>query len=284
MKFGLHGINYGSCSIPENMIHAAQAAERCGFDSLWTGEHIVLPDPPPRGFHQPPDRPYLDSLIALTYLAAHTRTIRLATGIIILPQRNPLVLAKELASLDVLSAGRLVVGLGVGYLEPEFEALGIPFEERGERTDDYLAAMEAIWSQPKPAYHGRFASFANVQSYPRPLQRPMPPLVFGGQALPALRRALERGHGWYGFDLNLSGIARVLETLQQLALPDLVTRPTELGKLEISVHLRVPLTIDLVEQLAAMGVDRVVVSLPLNADADTLTRFIERIAKMMIKK
>jgi probable F420-dependent oxidoreductase len=284
MKFGLHGINYGSCSIPENMIHAAQTAERCGFDSLWTGEHIVLPDPPPRGFHQPPDRPYLDSLIALTYLAAHTHTIRLATGIIILPQRNPLVLAKELASLDVLSAGRLVVGLGVGYLEPEFEALGIPFEERGERTDDYLAAMEAIWSQPKPTYHGRFASFANVQSYPRPLQRPMPPLVFGGRALPALRRALERGHGWYGFDLNLSGIARVLETLQQLALPDLVTRPTELGKLEISVHLRVPLTVDLVGQLAAMGVDRIVVSLPLNADADTLTRFIERIAKTMMKK
>ncbi len=284
MKFGLHGINYGSCSIPENMIHAAQTAERCGFDSLWTGEHIVLPDPPPRGFYQPPDRPYLDSLIALTYLAAHTRTIKLATGIIILPQRNPLVLAKELASLDVLSAGRLVVGLGVGYLEPEFEALGIPFEERGARTDDYLAAMEAIWSQPKPAHHGPFVSFAHVQSYPRPLQRPMPPLVFGGQALPALRRALEWGHGWYGFDLNLSSIARVLETLQQLALPDLVTRPTELGKLEISVNLRVPLTVDLVQQLAALGVDRIVVSLPPNADADTLTRFIERIARTMMKK
>jgi probable F420-dependent oxidoreductase len=266
------------------MIHAAQTAERCGFDSLWTGEHIVLPDPPPRGFYQPPDRPYLDSLIALTYLAAHTRTIRLATGIIVLPQRNPLVLAKELASLDVLSAGRLVVGLGVGYLESEFEALGIPFDERGARTDDYLAAMEAIWSQPKPAHHGRFASFANVQAYPRPVQKPMPPLVFGGQALPALRRALERGHGWYGFDLNLSGIARVLATLQQLALPDLVTRPTELGKLEISVHLRVPLTVDLVEQLSAMGVDRIVVSLPPNADADTLTRFIERIARTMMKK
>jgi probable F420-dependent oxidoreductase len=284
MKFGLHGINYGSCSTPENMIHAAQTAERCGFDSLWTGEHIVLPDPPPRGFYQPPDRPYLDSLIALTYLAAHTRTIKLATGIIILPQRNPLVLAKELASLDVLAAGRLVVGLGVGYLEPEFRALGIPFEERGARTDDYLAAMEAIWSQPKPAHHGPFVSFAHVQSYPRPVQRPMPALVFGGQARPALRRALEWGHGWYGFDLNLSGIARVLETLQQLALPDLVTRPTELGKLEISVNLRVPLTVDLVQQLAAMGVDRIVVSLPPNADADTLTRFIERIARTMMKK
>ena len=150
MKFGLFGVNMYACSYPETAIQVAQLAEAAGFESLWAGEHVVLPDPqtPPSPM-APRDR-ILDPIVALTFLAAQTSHVRLGTGVIILSQRNPLVLAKELASLDELSGGRLIFGVGVGYLEPEFRAIGIPFADRGARTDDYLAAMRASWTQPTP--------------------------------------------------------------------------------------------------------------------------------------
>src|SRR5579859_1435860 len=178
MKFGLFAVNMYACSYPETAIQVAQLAEEAGFESLWAGEHVVLPDPQvPRSPMAPRDR-ILDPIVALTFLAAHTKRVRLGTGIIILPQRNPLVLAKELASLDELSGGRLIFGIGAGYLEPEFRALGIPFADRGACTNDYLAAMRAIWTQPQPAYHGRFLSFEHVQAHPRP-QRNIPVVVGG---------------------------------------------------------------------------------------------------------
>jgi probable F420-dependent oxidoreductase len=108
----------------------------------------------------------LNPVVALTFVAAHTSTVRLGTGILLLPQHQPLILAKELATLDVLSGGRLMVGVGVGWAEEEFEALGVPFHERGARADEYLAAMRAIWSEEKPAYHGQYVSFQEVQAYP----------------------------------------------------------------------------------------------------------------------
>ena len=183
LRFGLFSMNSGPCSHPEAAARIARAAEAAGFDSLWAGEHVVLPDPqvPPSPM-KPLDR-ILDPVVALTYLAAHTSRVRLGTGIIILPQRNPLVLAKELASLDVLSGGRLIFGIGVGYLEPEFRALGAPFEARGRVTDEYLGAMRAIWSEDKPAFQGQHVSFAGVQAHPQPVQRPTPPIAVG--AVPA---------------------------------------------------------------------------------------------------
>src|SRR5204862_4622605 len=134
----------------------ARAAEQAGLESLWTGEHVVLPDPQAPPSPLPPETPILDPAVALAFAAAHTERIRLGTGIIILPQRNPLVLAKELASLDVLSGGRLIFGVGIGYLKPEFDGLGIPFSHKGARTIEYLEAMLAMWTQPQPSYHGRF--------------------------------------------------------------------------------------------------------------------------------
>src|SRR5215510_10290763 len=162
MKLALFACNMGPCADPKVAARVARAAESAGFESLWVGEHVVLPDPQAPPSPVPPLTLMLDPTVALTFLAAHTETVRLGTGIIILPQRNPLVLAKELASLDVLSGGRLIFGIGVGYLKPEFRALGAPFADRGAVTDEHLAAMRAIWSQPKPAYQGRFVSFANV--------------------------------------------------------------------------------------------------------------------------
>src|SRR5688500_13601467 len=203
MKLALFAVNMGPCAAPRTGARVAAAAEAAGLESLWAGEHVVLPDPQAPPSPLPPAFPMLDPTVALTYLAAHTRRVRLGTGIIILPQRNPLVLAKELASLDVLSDGRLIFGVGVGYLEAEFRALGAPFEDRGAVTDEYLAAMRAIWTEPKPEYRGRFAAFAKVQAYPRPVQHPYPPLVIGGRSAPALRRAVQQGQGWYGFGLDV---------------------------------------------------------------------------------
>jgi probable F420-dependent oxidoreductase len=158
-----------------------------------------------------PDERILDPIVTLTFLAAHTQQVRLGTGIIILPQRNPLVLAKELASLDVLSGGRLVCGVGVRYVESEMRAIGVPFAERGARADEYLAAMRAIWTQPKPTFHGQFVSFEGVQAHP---QRNIP-IVVEGHMPAAYRRAVERAAGWYGFALDLKDTARCLTRLRE---------------------------------------------------------------------
>src|SRR5437762_6340928 len=165
MKFGLVGINMGPCSTPDAVVRVAQAAEAAGFESVWAGEHVVLPEPQAPPSPLPPTFPMLDPTVAFAFIAGQTKTIRLGTGIIILPQRNPLVLAKELASLDVLSEGRLLFGVGIGYLKPEFDALGIPFANKGARTIEYLEAILAIWTQEQPRYAGRYASFAGVQAF-----------------------------------------------------------------------------------------------------------------------
>src|SRR5262249_31716060 len=138
MKLGLFGINMNVCSDPAVAARTAKAAEAAGFESVWTGEHVVLPDPQAPPSPLPPQFPLLDPAVVLAFVAAHTTKVRLGTGIIILPQRNPLVLAKELASVDVVSNGRLIFGLGIGYLKAEFDALGIPFDHKGPRSMEYL--------------------------------------------------------------------------------------------------------------------------------------------------
>jgi probable F420-dependent oxidoreductase len=224
----------------------------------------------------PEDR-ILDPVIALTFLAAHTREVLLGTGIIILPQRNPLVLAKELASLDELAGGRLIFGIGVGYLEPEFRALGVPFKDRGARTDDYLAAMRAIWTQPRPAYHGRFVSFEHVQAHP---QRALP-IVVGGHTASAYRRAVEQGNGWYGYALDLDQTAHALAGIAE-ALKR-YDRPQELGKLEISVTPPSGMiALDDAKRYADLGVDRLI-ALPRRrfSEAD-LRAFVSQIGDTLI--
>src|SRR5436305_4551516 len=152
LKFGLTSINTGTTSYPEALMRLAQAAEIAGFDSLWAGEHSVLAESSTR---IPATNRILNPIVALTFVAAHTRTIRLGTGILLLPQHHPLILAKELASLDVLSGGRLIAGIGVWWLAAESEALRAPFHERRARADEYLATMRAIWSEEHAAYHAR---------------------------------------------------------------------------------------------------------------------------------
>jgi probable F420-dependent oxidoreductase len=279
MRFGFFGINLGACADPEVAVRVAQAVEAAGFDSVWTGEHVVLPDPQEPPSPSPPHTPFLDPAGALCFLAAHTRKLRLATGIIILPQRNPLVLAKEIASLDVLSKGRALLGIGAGYLQQEFRALGVPFERRGERTDEYLDAIRALWTLPQPHFAGEFVSFAGIDAHPRPVQKPGPPIVVGGTSPGALRRAVGRGNGWYGFAMDPAATQRSLQGLEKARSE--VERPAELGRLEISVTPPPGLDAEGVRRYAALGVDRLVL-LGMQGDEGRLLRFVEESAAKLL--
>jgi probable F420-dependent oxidoreductase len=273
MKFGLHSVNLHTCSYPDAAARVGRAAEAAGFESLWVADHVVLPDPPVPGRPMAPDQRLLDPIVALTFLAAHTTRIRLATGVIILPQRQALVLAKQLASLDVLSNGRLIFGLGVGWCEPEMRSVGAPFADRGRVADDYLAAMRAVWSQPKPSYRGPYVSFDGVQAMPRPVQTPTPEIVVGGRTAPAFRRAVTQGHGWYGFGLDVNETQKLVDGLREAGKKH--SRPAGLGRLEISVT---PPGYDVPDKAmrdayAAMGVDRLILRPRPDMDADALERF-----------
>jgi probable F420-dependent oxidoreductase len=272
MKFGLHSVNLHTCGYPDAAARIGRAAEAAGFESLWVADHVVLPDPPVAGRPMAPDMRLLDPIVALTFLAAHTTRIRLATGVIILPQRQALVLAKQLASLDVLSHGRLIFGLGVGWCEPEMRSVGAPFAERGRVADDYLAAMRAVWTQAKPSYKGPYVSFDGVQAMPRPVQASVP-IVVGGRTPPAYRRAVAQGHGWYGFGMSVDDTQKVLAALRDTAKKH--SRPAELGRLEISIT---PPGFDVpdkatIDAYAAAGVDRLVLRPRPEMDAAALERF-----------
>ncbi|HEY2772786.1 MAG TPA: TIGR03619 family F420-dependent LLM class oxidoreductase [Candidatus Binatia bacterium] len=282
MRYGLFGINFGACADPAVAAEVARAAEEAGFDSLWTGEHVVLPDPQVPPSPVPPQTPMLDPVVALAALAQHTTKVRLGTGIIILPQRNPLVLAKELVTLDVVSRGRLIFGVGVGYLEPEFRALGISFDDKGARTMDYLRAMQAIWTMDKPEYQGRFLSFSGVDAQPRPVQKPHPPIVFGGHTAPAFARAVEIASGWYGFAQDVDAAGRCIEGLKQAAKRH--ARGAGLGRLTIDVTPLPGLPdVATVDRYAALGVDRLIL-LPRPGGRDDLLRFLDEASRTLVAR
>ena len=290
MKLGIFGINMGPCSTPEASARVAQTAEAAGFESVWAGEHVVLPDPQEPPSPLPPTYPMLDPNIAFAFLAGQTKTIRMGTGIIILPQRNTLVLAKEMASLDVLSGGRLIFGVGIGYLKPEFGALGIPFAQKGPRTLDYVEAMRAIWCQDDPAHQGQFVSFSGIKAFPKPVQQSGPPVVFGGMTPQAFQRSVTHGNGWYGFALDADGTKKCLDGLK--AAQEQNKRPSELGKLEISVTPLGRVDLDMAKRFADLGVDRLV-SLPpprgkelfsLNSSVTEITDYIKQVGDTVVSK
>jgi probable F420-dependent oxidoreductase len=278
LALGLCRLNEGL--LPEDLLRIAQTAEMVGFESLWLGEHVVLPDPPTPDSTWDPRHPIFDPIIALSYVAACTHRIRLGTGIIILPQRQPLVLAKELATLDVLSGGRLLFGIGVGYLASEFAALGVPMAARGARTDDYFAAMRAIWEGSDDSYHGSFVQFTGVKARPLPHQRPYPPMVVGGYSPQAFRRAVRHAHGWYGFGLNLGETAQALAQLADIASS--AVRPARLGKLEISVTPIEPFDEQLVQQYQELGVDRLILEPPSLTDVETIMQWVRSIGESVL--
>jgi len=267
---GLYGLNVGACADPRAAARIAAQAESLGFDSLWVGDHVVVPRPRVEPSPIEPDDPMLDPIVALGYLAAHTERIRLATGIVILPQRDPLVFAKQVASVDVLSGGRMTLGVGVGYLEPELAALGVPLSERGSRTDEYLAAMRSLWYDKEPAFQGRHVRFDGVDAYPRPVQQPLP-VVVGGHSAAAHRRAAASGTGWYGWMLGLRAAAEQVAAVRT-AGPDL----------EVTVSPARPVDAEVVRAYAGLGVDRLVVVPPLGLSGSELESFVDRHAPARI--
>jgi probable F420-dependent oxidoreductase len=195
MKVGIMFANVGPFGEPEGLVNLARSAESVGFESLWAVEHVVVP----KGYASrypysesgkmpgPEQSPIPDPFVWLAYAAAVTERIRLATGVLILPQRHPLYVAKEVATLDRLSRGRVILGVGIGWLEEEFRALGIPFAERAARTEEAIAALRGLWSDGPSEHAGRHHRWAPLESNPKPLQRPGVPIHVGGHAPGAAR-------------------------------------------------------------------------------------------------
>jgi probable F420-dependent oxidoreductase len=273
---GVFNLNAGACSTAENVVRIATLAEELGYESLWGGEHVVAPSPRVAPSPIDPTHPMLDPLVALAFIAAVTERVKIGTGIIILPQRNPVVLAKQVASLDVLSKGRLLLGLGVGYLEPEFRAIGVTLEDRGRRSTEYLEAMQQLWNSPAPAYEGKYVEFAGVDAYPRPVQASGPPIVIGGRSAAAYRRAVALGNGWYGWGMTVEATADTLAGLEEAAAT--TKRPPSLGKLEITITPPQGAEIDkaTAARYAELGVDRLVVNPPAGTDIEAVASYVQR--------
>jgi len=250
VHFALYGLHRGSSADPTTMVKRARLAEEAGFESLWVGDHIALPVDAP----DPADQPRIEAVVALSFLAAATTRVRLGFGVIVLPQRQPVLLAKQVSSIDALSQGRLIVGVGAGYLEPELRAFGVPLAERGARLDEYLAAMRSLWGDQVPSFDGRFVSFADVLQRPQPVQRPHPPVVIAGHSAAAYRRAVQQGNGWYGWDLSVDETASALAALRDAAQRH--ERPAALGDLEVTITPPGTLTADDARRYAEIGVHR----------------------------
>ena len=256
MELGIFGVGSGTTASPASIASIAPLIEELGFDSIWAGEHMVAPSPRVAPSPIEPDYPMLDPLAVLTYVAALTQRVLLGTGILLLPQRPPVALAKAVASLDVLSNGRLLLGVGVGYLQPEFAAVGADFASRGPRSEEYIAAMRALWTMDAPTFHGETVQFSGVDAYPRPTQPGGPALVMGGHSPGAYRRAVTMSSQWYGFAMDPAGTARCLAGIRAAA--DRYERPAEFGELTINITPNRRLTPELVEQYAALGVHRLI--------------------------
>jgi probable F420-dependent oxidoreductase len=277
MELGVQGLNAKAVLGPEATVRLARLAEELGYTSWWAGEHVVLPSPRTADAPMEATDPILDPLVHLTFVAAATTRIRLGTAIVILPQRNPLVLAKQVASLDVLSGGRFTLGVGAGYLAPELHAVGVDLATRASRTNEYLDAMASLWHDPAPAFHGRHVSFEKVDAHPRPGNVR---IVVGGHSPAAFRRAVSRAHGWFG-NGGPDDLVRHLNGLRRAA--DEVERPAHLGRLEITYLQLDPVRLGpaAVERYASLGVDHLVVyPLPLE-DPDDVARFLEQHAALV---
>jgi len=262
MKFGIAFANIVTFTQHEGLVTLAQSAEAAGFESLWTIEHVIYPEGYASQYPYDPSgkmmadasTPMPDPLIWLAFVAAATTELRLGTGIVILPQRNPVILAKELATLDSLSGGRVEFGIGVGWLKEEFEALGVPWPRRGARTDEYIEVMRALWDGDHASYQGEFVSFDDVSSNPKPAQGRVP-IHIGGHSRAAAERAGRLGDGFFP---GKGEIGELVDIVRQTA----ADHDRDPESIEITYGDAELMTVpgpEKVEELAALGVDRVIV-------------------------
>lgn len=249
---------------PERMAAVARRAEALGFESVWVPEHLVFPTAfasryPYTADGVPPvtvDMPLLDPLMILAHLAAVTSRVRLGTNVYVLPLRHPIVTARLAVTLDVLSQGRLSLGIGVGWLAEEFRAVGVDFETRGGRTREAVRVMKALFTEAEPSFRGRYFTFDAVRFEPKPVQRPHPPFLFGGESEAALRRAAALGDGWYGVGHDPASAATRVRQLRALRAES--GRASAPFECTVS-HAGGTLDRDTVRRYADAGIDRVVV-------------------------
>jgi probable F420-dependent oxidoreductase len=222
MKIGFFAVGIGHLSRPDLVKTVAVNAERLNFATVWAPEHVVLLDkhiskyPYSKGeFPLPADTAFADPFITLGYAAAYTSRVKLVSGICLVPEHNPVVLAKVVSTLDQLSGGRFTLGVGVGWLEEEFNAVGVPWERRAQRTREYIEAMRCLWRDAHSTYKGEFVKFESVRSYPKPVHGEVP-IWFGGESGPALKRVADYGNGWCGFNLSADEAAAKMKRLDEL--------------------------------------------------------------------
>jgi probable F420-dependent oxidoreductase len=286
MKFGIGFANTGPFGLPEHGVNLARAAEANGFESLWTVEHVVVPKgyaskyPYGESGRMPgtEEMPIPDPLIWLTYVAAATERIRLATGIVILPQRHPIYLAKEVATLDVLSKGRAELGIGIGWLREEFEALGIPFEERAARTDEMCRALRTLWSAGPQPFEGEFYRWGAVHSNPKPVQPGGPPIVVGGHTKASARRAARVGNGWFPARFEPASFAALVAELRDEC--------GKIGRDPAEIELTTVLAsndLDAVRRAQDLGVGRLLI-MPPAWDPEGVKRGLAKFADEVIAK
>ena len=214
MKIGFSLSNNQGIEDVQEILRLATRAEELGFESVWASDHVFNVSYVQERIG---NRPYYEPLTILSYVAATTQTIGLGTSVLVLPYHNPIRLAKTAATLDVLSGGRLVLGVGVGVIEQELDAMGSPYVERGAITDESIAIMKELWTQENPSYQGRFHSFSGMQFSPKPAQKPHIPLLIGGTSRAAIRRAARVGNGWHPTALEPESLSQGIRYLRERA-------------------------------------------------------------------
>jgi probable F420-dependent oxidoreductase len=285
MKIGLFIPLASPFATGEYLSALGPAAEERGFHSLWVAEHVVFFDDYGSRYPYsadgklpgPAENGILEPFTSLAHLAARTSRIRLATGICLLPQRNPVYTAKEAASVDFLSGGRLDFGIGIGWLAEEFRVAGVPFERRGARTRSYIEVLKRLWCDAVSEYKDEFYELPACRMYPKPVQTPHPPLHFGGESDGALRRVADLGQGWYGFnrdpDEARAGIERLASVLE--------TRGRSLSEVQVSVSPYFkPMEPDWIPRYRDAGVDQLIL-VAMGGDPASLSAALDGLAPLV---
>ena len=287
MKVGYFAVGIGPTVNPQLVRVIATTAERLGFSTIWAPEHVVLLEeyaskyPYSSGkFPAPPDTPIADPFTTLAYAAACTSTIRLGTGICLVPEHNPLVLAKTVATVDRLSGGRFIFGVGVGWLAEEFQALGISFDRRAQRTREYIEVMRKLWTQRSSSHQGEFVNFTSIMSYPKPVSEKGVPIWFGCESGPALRRVAEYGDGWLGFNLLPHQAAEKVKRIEELLRVN--------GRRRSDVHLAVspytnPIRADDLKRYRDAGVDEIALLSGWPGTEQEMVARLERMAREFVE-
>jgi probable F420-dependent oxidoreductase len=285
MKFGFSLSNNQGIEDVQSIIRLATRAEALGFDSVWASDHVFNVS---YVYERIGDRPYYDPLTILSYIAAVTTRIGLGTSVLVLPYHHPMRLAKAAATLDVLSGGRVILGVGVGVIAEELNAMGNPYEERGARTDEAIAILQALWTQARPSHHGPVYQFSGMAFAPKPVQKPHIPILIGGVSRAAIRRAARVGNGWHPTamapEVLHEGMRYLAEQAQAVGreaaeIPVSISLPLQGGRPgRYALGLDPAEMIQKIQAFARLGVDRVVIS-PYTGEAQEMTQALEVMAR-----